>query len=204
MSIRKSGSLKRGFVCALAVSAFFIALAMQVPRAGAQSTAAEAEKNAKRALDPMAVKAFDASLSFANQEVVDKPVNGSSHEIRYTIDGPGPGEKSTVQFRVYENPAAAAAHADPDLDQQRVEASENDTPRGQFKTYHSNLKGSALAQDVPQTFHCRSLTGHAWSRCYYYPGGESNIVIVGTTSSTAANEAIMITAMGAQGLAQVK
>jgi hypothetical protein len=202
--MKRNGSLKRGYVCALAVSALFVVLGMQAPRAGAQSTAAEAEKSAKRALDATAVKAFDASLSYAGQEVVDKPVNGSSHEIRYTIDGPGAGEKSTVQFRVYENPAAAAAHADPDLDQQRVEAAENDTPRGQFKTYHSNLSGSALAQDVPQTFHCRSLTGHAWSRCYYYAGGQSDIVVVGTTSSKQSNEAIMITAMGAQGLAQVK
>jgi hypothetical protein len=152
MRIKRNGFLQWGSVCALAVSALFVVMGMQAPRAGAQSTAAGAENSAKRALDPAAVK----------------------------------------------------AHADPDVTQQRQEASENDTPRGQFKTYHSNLTGSALAQDVPQTFYCRSLTGHAWSRCYYYAGGQSAVVVVGTTSSAQANEAIMITAMGAQGLAQAK
>lgn len=189
----------------LAVSAFFVVCGMQAPQAGAQSAAAQAEKAAKQALDPLAVSAFDASLKYAGQEMIARPVNGSTHEITYTIEGPGPGEKGTVQYRIYDNPAAAAAHADPDLDQQKQEASENDTPHGQFRSYHSNLSGSALAQDVPQTFHCRALANKgSWSRCYYYAGGESDIVVVGTTNSTQANEAIMITAMGAQGLAEKK
>jgi hypothetical protein len=41
-----------------------------------------------------------------------------------------------------------------------------------------------------------------WSRCYYYAGGDSNVVVVGTTSSPTANEAIMVTAMGAQTLSK--
>ncbi len=200
MSINESGFLR-----ALVVSALVVVFGTPVPQAGAQSTAAQAEKAAKQALDTLAVSAFDASLKYAGQEMIARPVNGSTHEIMYTIEGPGPGEKGTVQYRIYDNPAAAAAHADPDLDQQRQEASENDTPHGQFRTYHSNLSGSALAQDVPQTFHCRALANKgSWSRCYYYAGGESDIVVVGTTNSTQANEAIMITAMGAQGLAEKK
>jgi hypothetical protein len=200
MPIKRNGTL-----CVLAMSALFVVLGVVAPRAGAQLTAAQAETNAKRALDPAAVKAFDASLKYVDQEVVAKPVNGSTHEISYTITGPGAGERGTVQYRIYDNPAAAAAHADPDVTQERLEASENDIPHGQFRAYHSNLTGSALAQDVPETFRCRALAGRgAWSRCYYYPGGQSNIVVVGTTTSKAANEAIMITAMGAQTLATEK
>jgi hypothetical protein len=83
------------------------------------------------------------------------------------------------------------------------EAKENDIPRGQYRTYHSNLSGSDLAKDVPETFHCMALASREpWSRCYYYPGGDSNVVVVGSTSSPVANEAIMITAMGAQGVAR--
>lgn len=200
MPIKKSGTW-----CVLAMSALFVVWGMMAPRAGAQSTAAQAEKDAKRALDPAAVTAFDASLKYVDQEVVAKPVNGSTHEISYSIVGPGAGERGTVQYRVYDNPVQAAAHADPDVTQERLEASENDIPHGQFRAYHSNLTGSALAQDVPATFHCRALAGRgSWSRCYYYAGGQSDTVVVGTTTSKTANEAIMITAMGAQTLATEK
>jgi hypothetical protein len=173
--------------------------------ASAQSTAGQAEKDAKRALDATSVTAFDASMTYVSQDVIAKPVNGATHEITYTITGPGAGVKSTVQYRVYDNPRDAAKHADPDMAQQKQEADEFDIPRGQFRAYHSNLTGSALAKDVPQTFHCKALTGKtAWSRCYYYGGGQSDIVVVGTTTSAQANEAIMVTAMGAQTLAVLK
>jgi len=44
---------------------------------------------------------------------------------------------------------------------------------GQYRTYHSNLSGSDLAKDVPETFHCVAVTGkETWSRCYYYGGGD--------------------------------
>jgi hypothetical protein len=200
MPIQKCGTL-----CVLAASALFILLGMMGTGARAQSTAAQAEKDAKRALDAASVTAFDASMTYVSQDVIAKPVNGSAHEITYTITGPGAGVKSSVEYRVYDNPAEAAKHADPDMAQQQLESDEFDMPRGRFRAYHSNLTGSALAQDVPQTFHCKALNGHtAWSRCYYYGGGKSDIVVVGTTTSATANEAILITAMGAQSLATLK
>jgi hypothetical protein len=191
-------------MCVLALSALFIVFGMQVGEARAQSSASQGEEAAKRALDPAAVTAFDGSLTWVDRQAIAQPVNGSSHEITYTMTGPGAGAKSNVEFRVYDNAADAAAHADPDMSQQKDEAEAYDSPRGRFKTYHSKLSGSALAQDVPETFHCRALAKGEWSRCYYYPGGESNIVVVGTTTSKTANEAILITAMGAQGLATEK
>lgn len=175
------------------------------PKAHPQSDLNKAEKTAKQALDESAVRGFDPAMKFIGEELVANPVAGSQKEIRYTIDGPGAGVKTSVEYRIYDNPGAAAAHSDPSKDQQMEEASEFDMPRGNFRAYHTNLKGSGLAQDVPQTFHCMALAGKTqWSRCYYYEGGASDIVVVGTTSSTAPNEAIMVTAMGAQSLAQMR
>jgi hypothetical protein len=124
--------------------------------------------------------------------------------VRYEITGPGPGVKSSVEYRVYDSVAGAAKHANPSAAQQLQEANEFDIPRGQMTAYHSNLSGD-LAKDVPATFHCIAMKGKTpWSRCYYYAGGTSSTVVVGTTSSATANEAIMITAMGAQNLALLK
>lgn len=173
--------------------------------AAAQSTASQSEKLARRALGADAVQAFDSSLKFVSQDALPKPVNDAQHEIVISMTGPDPGDKSSVQYRVYDNPADAAAHANPNAAQQKAERDAFDSPQGQFHSYHSNLTGSALASDVPQPFHCRSSDQKpAWSRCYYYAGGQSDIVVVGTTSSTKANEAILITAMGAQSLGKAK
>jgi hypothetical protein len=166
------------------------------------STEGDAENIAKHALDAGKVSAFDGAMTYVSQEVVAKPVAGADHEIRYMIDGPGAGTKSSVEYRIYETPAGAAAHANPDLAQQRQEADLNEMPHGSFRTYHSSLGGSPLAKDVPGTFRCIALASKGpWSRCYYYAGGQSYAVVVGTTTSEQANEAIMITAMGAQPLA---
>lgn len=166
--------------------------------------APDAESLAKKALDADRVTAFDGSMKYLFQTAVMRPVAGSAKEISYDLSGPGEGVKSTVEYRVYSNAAAAAAHANPDGKQQLAEAAEFELPRGRFSAYHSKL-GGAIAADVPETFHCLAQAGKApWSRCYYYAGGPSTIVVVGTTSSAAANEAILITAMGAQGLAQAK
>ncbi|MGB9029030.1 MAG: hypothetical protein WCC27_02835 [Acidobacteriaceae bacterium] len=173
--------------------------------AASPSTEGDVENMAKHALDAARVSAFDGSMTYVGQEAIAKPVGGADHEILYTIAGPGQGVKSSVEFRIYSSPAAATAHANPDRKQQMEEAQEFELPRGQFRAYHSNLSGSDLAKDVPQTFHCMALDGKgSWSRCYYYAGGDSNVVVVGTTSSAAANEAILITAMGAQGLGAAK
>lgn len=170
--------------------------------AGAQSESA-AESNAKHALDAAFVQAYDSELSYVDQNVVEPPITGASREVKYDITGPGEGAKSSVEYRIYATAEDAAGHADPDVNQQKAEATANDMPRGSFKTYHSKLNGSALAVEVPETFHCVALTGGSpWSRCYYYPGNHSNVVVVGTTTSGAPNEAILITAMGAQGLAE--
>lgn len=192
----------RGSLYVLAMSTFFL-FAGTV--AGAQSTAAQSEQQAKQALTAHSVQAFDPAMTWVGQEAVANPVNGAKHEILYTIVGPGAGVKSSVEYRVYESPAQAAAHADPDMKQEMLEAAASDSPRGSFSAYHSKLGGSPLAEDVPETFHCRALKGKgAWSRCYYYPGGDSNVVVVGTTTSTQPNEAILLTALGAQGLATAK
>ena len=189
----------RGSLSVLAASAFFIAML-----AGAQSTG-QAEKQAKQAMTPQSVQGFDPAMTYIAQEAVANPVNGAKHEILYTITGPGAGVKSSVEYRVYESAADASAHADPDTKQEMLEASASDSPRGSFSAYHSKLGGSPLAKDVPGTFHCRALKGKGpWSRCYYYPGGDSTIVVVGTTTSTQPNEAILLTALGAQGLATAK
>lgn len=193
---------RSGWLCVLATSAVLM-LAATV--ASAQSTAAQAEKEAKQALSAESVHGFDPAMTYVGQEAVASPVNGAQHEVLYTISGPGAGVKSSVQYRIYENPAAAMAHAVPDVKQEMDEAAAADAPRGSFRSYHSRLGGSPLAQQVPETFHCRALQGKgSWSRCYYYPGGQSNIVVVGTTTSTQANEAILLTAMGAEGLAAAK
>lgn len=171
--------------------------------AAGSSTEGDAENSAKHALDAGKVSAFDSALTYVSQDVIAKPVGGADHEIRYTIAGPGQGVKSNVEFRIYANPGAAAARANPDRNQQMEEVHENDMPGGQYRTYHSNLSGSDLAKSVPATFHCVALAGKGtWSRCYYYAGGDSTVVVVGTTSSPVANEAIMITALGAQTLAK--
>ena len=189
---------RSGWLCMLATGTF-VMLAATV--ASAQSTAAQAEKEAKQALSAESVHGFDPALTYVGQEAVAAAVNGAKHEILYTIAGPGAGVKSSVQYRIYENAALAMAHAVPDTQQEMDEAAASDSPRGSFKTYHSRLGGSPLAQQVPETFHCRALQGKgSWSRCYYYPGAQSNIVVVGTTTSPQANEAIMVTALGAQGL----
>lgn len=173
--------------------------------AATPSNAADAENIAKHALDADKVTAFDAALTWVGQEAVANPAGGADHEISDTIAGPGPKVKSNVEYRIYGTPADAAAHATPTPAEQRLEADQNETPHGQFRSYHSNLSGSDLAKDVPETFRCMALAGKgSWSRCYYYPGGQSNIVVVGTTTSDQANEAIMITAMGAQALASAK
>jgi hypothetical protein len=179
----------------------------RVALAASPSTAGDSENMAKHALDAAKVSAFDSSLTYVGQEVIAKPVGDADHEIRYTIDGPGGGVKSSVEFRIYRSAAAAKGHADPAAAELKEEENEYDIPngQGQFRTYHSNLTGSDLAKSVPGTFHCVALGGkEPWSRCYYYPGGGSDVVVVGTTSSGAANEAILITAMGAQTLAAAK
>jgi hypothetical protein len=177
-----------------------------VLRAGAAppSVVSDGEILAKKALDADRVTAFDGSMKFLFQEVVRKPVAGADKEVSYDLAGPGEGVKSSVEFRIYDSVAGAAAHANPDGKQQMEEAAEFDLPRGEMSAYHSKLGGD-LAKDVPETFHCLAQKGKTpWSRCYYYAGGSSTIVVVGTTSSAAANEAILITAMAAQGLAQAK
>lgn len=192
-------------MCGLALGSLGILLLLQAPVAGAQRSVAQAEKTARQALDETAVHGFDPSMKYEGQEVITDPVAGSEKEVRYTIAGPGEGVKSSVEYRIYDSPAAALAHAQPGAAQQVEEAAEFDMPRGSFRAYHTNLQGSALAHDVPQTFHCMALKGKPqWSRCYYYEGGGSNIVVVGTTSSEAPNQAIMVTAMGAQTLAQMR
>jgi hypothetical protein len=164
-------------------------------------TVSDAENAARHALDAESVQTFDGALTFVSQSVVEKPVADASREISYEIDGPDAGAKGSVEYRIYESPAEAEAHATPNAAQTKQEASQNDLPHGQFKTYHSSLSGSPLAQEVPQVFRCMALASKGpWSRCYYYPGGASNVVVVGTTSSSKANEAILITAMGAQRL----
>jgi hypothetical protein len=170
--------------------------------AAGPSTVEDSENSAKHALDAAKVTAFDGALAYVNQEVVAKPAADAVKQISYTIAGPGEGVKSSVEFRIYLTAGAAAAHSNPQLAQQIQEAHESEIPRGQYRTYHSNLSGSDLAKSVPGTFHCMALTSkETWSRCYYYAGADSNVVVVGTTSSPAANEAIMITALGAQTLA---
>jgi hypothetical protein len=172
------------------------------------STEGDAENSAKRALDAAKVTAFDGTLAYVSQEVVEKPVGGADHEILYRMDGPGAGAKSSVEYRIYGTPTEAKGRANPVGAQVTEEEHNGEIPegKGQLRAYHSNLSGSDLAKSVPETFHCMALTGGkvTWSRCYYYPGGGSDVVVVGTTSSDAANEAILITAMGAQTLAAVK
>jgi hypothetical protein len=168
------------------------------------SVVSDGEGLAKKALDADRVTAYDASMKFLFQTVVKKPVAGSDKEVSYDLSGPGEGVKSSVEYRIYDSEASAAAHANPDGKQQLEEAGEFEMPRGQLSAYHSKLGGD-IAKDVPETFHCLAQKGRTpWSRCYYYAGGSSTIVVVGTTSSAATNEAILITAMGAQGLAQAK
>jgi hypothetical protein len=203
---------KRGAgFCVLGMSlVLFLVCAMHARYAFAAggSTEGDAENSAKRALDAGKVSAFDGTLEYVSQEVVEKPVGGADHEILYRMDGPGAGVKSSVQYRIYGTPADAKGRANPVGAQVTEEEHVGEIPqgKGQLRNYHSNLSGSDLAKSVPETFHCMALAGGkaAWSRCYYYPGGGSDVVVVGTTSSSAANEAILITAMGAQTLGAVK
>jgi hypothetical protein len=168
------------------------------------SLLSDGENAAKQALTADKVSGFDGDLKLVSLDPVPHPVADADREVIYTIAGPGAGVKSSVEFRIYDTVAAAVKHANPSGAQQMQEASEFDLPRGQFNAYHSNLAG-ALAKDAPATFHClASKEKTPWSRCYYYAGGASSTIVVGTTSSATPNEAIMITAMGAQGLAQVK
>lgn len=168
------------------------------------SILSDGENAAKRALDAQKVSAFDGDLTFVAQTVIAHPVADADKEVSYEIKGPGPGVKSSVEYRIYDTVAGAAKHANPSGAQQLQEANEFDIPRGEMSAYHSNLGGD-LAKDVPATFHCIAQKGKTpWSRCYYYAGGKSSTVVVGTTTSDAPNEAIMITAMGAQNLALVK
>jgi hypothetical protein len=169
--------------------------------AGGPPTVNDALTTARHALDAQAVQAFDSNLSWVNQSLPDESVAGASAQVNYTINGPDAGAKSSIEYRIYKTQQEAAAHANPDVTQQKQEANQNDMPHGNFRTYHSSLTGSPLAKDVPQTFRCVALAGKGpWSRCYYYPGGDSTTVVVGTTTSAQANEAIMITALGAQAL----
>jgi len=195
---------KRSFCALGACTALAILLAAGGARVwGASSSVADAVNVARHALDAVAVQAFDGSITFLKQTDVEAPVGGAVAEINDKLAGPGAEVESSVEYRIYKTPADAVAHSNPDLTQQRAEANQNDMPHGSFRTYHSNLSGSGLAQEVPQTFRCMALVskGH-WSRCYYYPGGESTTVVVGTTTSDKPNEAILITAMGAQPLAK--
>lgn len=196
----------RSFVLGMSLVLFvFDAAHVRSVFAASPSTEGEAENLAKHALDAGKVSAFDGALTYVGQDVVANPAGGADHEITYTIAGPGKGVKSSVEYRIYGTPRDAAAHANPNPAQQKQEATEDETPHGQFRAYHSNLSGSDLARDVPETFRCIALAGKgSWSRCYYYPGGQSEIVVVGTTTSEQANEAIMITAMGAQPLTSAK
>jgi hypothetical protein len=168
------------------------------------SILSDGENAAKRALDADKIRAFDGDLKFVTQSVIVHPVADADKEVTYEITGPGPGVKSSVEYRVYDSVAGAVKHANPSAAQQLQEANQFDIPRGQMTAYHSNLSGD-LAKDVPATFHCLAMKGKTpWSRCYYYAGGTSSTVVVGTTSSATPNEAIMITAMGAQNLALLK
>lgn len=161
----------------------------------------DAVTTARHALDAQTVQAFDGNLTFVSQSLPDQAIAGAAAQVNYAITGPDAGAKGSIEYRIYKTPQAAASHANPDLVQQKEEANQNDMPHGSFRTYHSSLTGSALAADVPATFRCVALaTKGPWSRCYYYPGGDSTTVVVGTTTSTQANEAILITAMGAQPL----
>ena len=169
--------------------------------AGGPLAVDDAVTAARHALDAQAVEAFDGNLTFVNQSLPDEPIAGAAAQVNYSINGPGAGAKSTIEYRIYKTTHEAASHANPDLAQQKLEANQNDMPHGSFRTYHSSLTGSPLAADVPATFRCMALTAKGpWSRCYYYPGGDSTTVVVGTTTSAQANEAIMITALGAQPL----
>jgi hypothetical protein len=199
----KWGARSSGFLMSLGL----LIVSGAVAFAASPSNEGDVENSAKHALDAARVSAFDGSMTYVGQEAIAKPVGGADHEILYTISGPGPGVKSSVEYRIYGTPAAAKGHADPAIAQLKEEEHEYDIPngQGQFRTYHSNLTGSDLAKSAPETFHCVALAGkEPWSRCYYYPGGGSNVVVVGTTSSGTANEAILITAMGAQGLGAAK
>ena len=185
----------------LAASTFFIFSGAAGNCARKPSAVERAVNEAKSALSAKSVQAFDPSMTYVRQEMVNQPINGASREVLDTLSGPGNDVKSTVQYRIYDNPQDAASHANPDRAQQKAESAAGDLPGGRFRAYHSKLGGSALAREVPETFHCVALMGHKeWSRCYYYPGGKSQTVVVGTTTSGAANEAILLTAMGAQGL----
>lgn len=201
-------SSRSGLFSALLLS-FFLTILMGASAREAWAAPPQSENAsetaAKHALDAAFVQAYDSALTWVSQEVVETPVAGASREIKYEIKGPGEGAKSEVEFRIYDSPADAAAKADPDGAEVKLEAAANDMPHGSFKAYHSKLNGSALAVEVPEAFHCVALTGGSpWSRCYYYPGNNSDVVVVGTTTSAAPNEAILITAMGAQGLVEKK
>jgi hypothetical protein len=200
---RFSLGLGTGLVFSLACGAVCGIAALRA-WAAPPSAVSDGEILAKKALDADRVTAFDGTMKFLFQEVARKPVADSDKEVTDNLAGPGEGVKSSVEYRIYDSAATAAAHANPDGKLQMEEAAEFDLPRGQFSAYHSKLGGD-LAKDVPETFHCLAQAGKTpWSRCYYYAGGASTIVVVGTTDSAAANEAILITAMGAQGLAQAK
>lgn len=196
-----------GSLWALAAGLLLIAFSVMAARpalAAPPSAASEAENTAKHALTADSVQTFDSSLTLGAQTVVEKPVADAYREISYEISGPGAGAKGSVEYRIYETAAEAEAHASPNPAQTKQEASQNDLPHGDFKTYHSALGGSALAKEVPGTFRCMALANKGpWSRCYYHADG-TNTVVVGTTTSSAANEAILITAMGAQGLVTKK
>jgi hypothetical protein len=198
-------SSRFNFLCALLLGISLATLAGFGARRAwaAPQSENKSEDAANHALNAAFVQAYDNALTFVGQDVVETPVPGASREIKYEIKGPGEGAKSYVEYRIYDSAEDAAAHADPDLAQQKSEATADDMPHGSFKAYHSSLSGSALAAEVPETFHCVALTGgNPWSRCYYYPGTHSDVVVVGTTTSTAPNEAILITAMGAQGFVE--
>ncbi|HEX4066653.1 MAG TPA: hypothetical protein VHZ09_11580 [Acidobacteriaceae bacterium] len=196
-------SSRFGSLCAFSAGILLTTLfgiAAQNIWAAASSAVSDAEDVARHALDAAAVQTFDGSLTYVSQSVVEKPVADASREINYAINGPDAGAKGSVEYRIYDSPTAAEAHATPSAGQTKQEASQNDLPHGQFRTYHSALGGSALAQEVPGTFRCMALASKGpWSRCYYHADG-ANIVVVGTTTSSTANEAILITAMGAQRL----
>jgi hypothetical protein len=196
-------SFRFGFLPALLLSFSLATVAGGNAWAAAGQSESASETAAKHALDAGFVQAYDNALNYVSQDVVEQPVAGASREIKYGMKGPGEGATSNVEYRIYASAADAAAKANPDVQQQKDEASAGDMPHGSFRAFHSKLSGSALAVEVPETFHCVALTGGSpWSRCYYYPGGQSDVVVVGTTTSTAPNEAILITALGAQGLVE--
>jgi hypothetical protein len=179
------------------------------PSASAPSGAAflsvdDARSLAEATLGKKIVHDWDPALSALFRNTSSKPIAYDTVTVFYTMLGPGRQARSQVQYRIYRSSQIAAAHSEPDTGETMMEADEGQFPSAGDITVSHLYSGVDNDKRTGVTHHFRCVSVEMkskysfWSRCYYYERGNSNVVIVGTTTSAKKNEAMEITDMGAR------